>query len=68
MQLRQVKGQVFLTEAARRRLESVEYPSVETAKKSLQQFFPNHLVYVREDRLDVTNRDKSLLIAEFKSL
>jgi hypothetical protein len=68
MKIKQVKGQTFIDAFARKRLESLVFLGTESARASLQRTFPHHVVSERAGLLQIANRDRSFVIAEFKQV
>ena len=68
MRIKQVWGEFFMPEVARRRLEESVFGSGEEAVRDIQQVFPNHVVYEEDGSLKVTVKDRSFRVAEFLEL
>jgi hypothetical protein len=65
MRIRQIWGEFFMPEVARKRLEESVFGSGEEAVRDIQQIFPNHVVYEEAGSLKVTVKDRSFRVAEF---
>ena len=66
MKIKQIRGYSILSEMAREQLESVFYPSIESASRELQQVLPNHLVVTEGGRISVFVKDRSFNVAQFE--
>ncbi len=66
MKIKQIKGYSVLSEMARQQLESVFYPTIESASRELQQVLPNHLVVAEQGRISVFVKDRSFNVAQFE--
>jgi hypothetical protein len=67
MRIIHVKSAGALAEDARRKMEQILYPDLNTAMADLKMCFPNHVVTKENDSLRVMNRDGSITVAEFKA-
>jgi hypothetical protein len=65
MRIRQIRGNYFMPEVARKRLEESVFESGEEAVRDIQQIFPHHVVYEEAGSLMVTVKDRSFKVAEF---
>jgi hypothetical protein len=68
MKIRQIKGDSFLAETSRRRLESIAFPSIEKARAEVQQLFPHHIVFSELGRISVVVKDRSFQVATFQEV
>ena len=68
MRIKQVWGEFFMPEVARRRLEESVFGSGEEAVRDIQRIFPHHVVYEEAGSLKVTVKDRSFRVAEFLEL
>jgi hypothetical protein len=65
MRIKQISGQLLLSEFARRRLEAIYFSSLDSARFLVQREFPNHVVRRDQDRLVVSVKDCSFDLAVF---
>lgn len=68
MKLKQVSGVELLSQESRKRLESIYYANLDTAKQVVQREFPNHVVREQAERLLVSVKDCSFNVAIFEKL
>jgi hypothetical protein len=68
MRIKQILGSEFLAKETRRTVERASYCNARNARYVLQQALPNHKVFTEGDRLVVSNKDRSIRVAEFKMI
>ena len=68
MRIIHVKSAGVLAEDARKKMEQVFYPDLNTAMADLKSCFPNHFVQKENDSFRVMNKDKSITVAEFRAV
>jgi hypothetical protein len=68
VRIRQIHGESPVSELARKRLERIFFSNLDSAKRQLQQVFPNHVVSKEAGQLVVTTKDKAFHVAIFKEV
>jgi hypothetical protein len=68
MKLRQIQGSQFLPDQTRVYFEGACYYDLRNARYIVQHFLPNHTVFTEGDRLVISNRDRSIRLAEFQAI
>jgi len=66
MRIIQIHSQSVLFEHARKRLENVFFNNAEEAVQTIQQEFPNHLVFKLGNIIEVANKDATVKVASFQ--
>lgn len=68
MNLKQIFGREFITEPARRSLETTVFNDLGNASRFVQRHFPNHVVLTQGDHIVVSNKDRSVNLAVFTAV
>lgn len=66
MRIIKVQSEGILSEVARKSLEAVFFKDSEEAVQTVQQAFPNHLVFKLGDTIEVANKDATIKAAYFQ--
>ena len=66
MRITQVQSQGWHFQKARKKLESISFQDSEDAVQSIQQAFPNHLVFHLGSTIEVANMDATIKVACFQ--
>ncbi len=66
MRIIKVQSEGILSEQARKSLEAVFFRNSEEAVQTVQQAFPNHLVFKLGDTIEVANKDATIKAAYFQ--
>lgn len=66
MKLKVCEGRDFIPETTRECFESTTFIDLGYARHFVQGYLPNHFVSCEGDRIVVTNRDRSLRVAQLE--